>query len=32
MITERESTASDEADWVKRSHDESILQMFSDFH
>lgn len=31
MITERKSVASHEAKRVKRSHDESILQIFSDF-
>lgn len=31
MITERESTASHEAEQVKHSHDENILETFSDF-
>lgn len=31
MITERKNAASHEAEQVKHSHDESILQTFSDF-
>lgn len=31
MIAERESAVADEVEWVKRSHDESVLQIFPNF-